>query len=543
MPRQAPPPDYYAENLDFLLDQVQLRNDDLLAQDERALIAAWRRADVPGRRLFARLLTRKGPWFRVDRLRYAEVPDVPAAVASLCELGLVARNPPAPADALLGLFTRAELARLFPRVRAPGKSDWIEACVARYPDAAIRARLAALHPWIAVAPNRAFGTCGLLFFGSDRQDLTDFVLQDLGVLRFEAYEVGARTRPFRSRAEVDEYLLCRRLAGLLAADEHDPQAAQAIRDRLRQPATSRTVARLRDRLLNRLGLLHERRGEFDEALESYGLSRSHPARERRARLLRRLGDEAGFAALVEGARVAPWSAEEEDFAHRAAAGLGCAGKAGRRNARDPRVQEVPLDRAALEVAGSGSIERHALALLAAAGCRGWHLENSLPLGLAGLVYWDEVFAPVEGAFSHPMQMGPRDLFWPDFARVRAAAIETRTAGLRDPHALRAHLRRTAREKQGVANRLVHWGAWTPELVDALADVATPGLLLDMARRVIGDLERARSGFPDLTVIRPDGGIEFVEVKGPTDQLQAAQRTWLRTLDSLGLTARVLKFKA
>ena len=40
-----------------------------------------------------------------------------------------------------------------------------------------------------------------------------------------------------------------------------------------------------------------------------------------------------------------------------------------------------------------------------------------------------------------------------------------------------------------------------------------------------------------------GAWELVEVKGPTDSLQPAQRTWLSRLDGLGLPARVLRFTA
>lgn len=536
-PRQAPPPDYYANNLSLLIEDVAERSGDLLNADERAFIEGWRAAGIAARRLFARLLTRKGPWFRLDRLAYDEVPDRESAVAELCALGLACSNPPAPADALLGLFTRAELVGLYPGIRAAGKAAWIDACVVRYPDEAIRRHIAKSHPWIAVAATRPFAVCSLLFFGTDRQDLTDFVLQDLGILRFERYDVGPQTRPFTTRAELDHYLRCRRLAELLSADENNPQVAAAARRQLREAGSSRTVARLRDRLLNRLGQLHERRGEFDEALECYGLSAMHPARERCARLLQRLGDEQGFAELVAAARAEPWSAQEEDFALRA-----CARPAGGRRRAAPSQTNILLD-SADSAQATAAIETFALAELTAEGGQGWHLENALPLGLAGLLFWQEIFAPVQGAFSHPMQLGPRDLFWPDFARARAGAIAARAQALRQPGAFRPALLEAFHAKRGTANRLVPWGLWSEQLVVALAALPDPSPLLDIACRTIVDLERSRVGFPDLTIVDAAGEIEFVEVKGPADQLQPAQRTWLRRLEQLGIRARVLKYRA
>jgi hypothetical protein len=539
-PRRAPPPDYYAANLRFLVGEVAQRNRDLLGPAELAFIDAWAAANVPAQRLLARLFTRKGPWFRADRLNYDEIADVPAALAELAHLGLVRHLPDAPADRLLDLYTRGELKSLFPTLRSGAqqrtKAEWIHACVTRYTDSAVRARVARRYVWLDVPASVPFGVCRLLFFGTDRRDLTEFVLQDLGLLRFEQYEIGAHTRAFGDRAELERFLECRRLGAWFAERGTDSTVAAAIRRRLWTPEPSRTVARLRDRLLNGLGHAHERRREFDEALESYTLSSVHPARERRARLLGRLGDRAGQRALVAKAIAAPWSAEEEDYALRCGEST-----RGIPRAVSPRICEVH-DPAAGSV-GSRGIERYALDQLVADGGAGWHLENHFPLGLAGLVFWHEIFAPVPGAFSHAFQHGPQDLFWPDFARARDDGIRARLAALAAPAALSAHLREVATAKRGIANQLVHWSAWTPEVVEAVAALDDRGRLLRLARHVIGNLQRARHGFPDLFIVRAADTFEFVEVKGPTDQLQPAQRTWLRWLERLELPGRVMKFRA
>jgi hypothetical protein len=535
VPRQAPPPDYYADNLSFLLAEVAQRNHDLLTAAEQRLIAGWTAASSSARRLFARLLTRKGPWFRCDQLRYAEVTDSGAAIAELANVALLTQQPSAPADQLLALYTRKELTALFPRVAGSGKDDWIAACVSAYSDTAVRQRLARAGGWIGLADREAWQVCRLLFFGSDRPDLTEFVLQDLGLLRYERYPIEPRTRLFADRGAVDGYLHCRRLAAWFATAEDDTALAGAIRRRLWHPPAARPVARLRDRLLNRMGYLHERRGEFDAALESYALAQSHPARERRARLLKRLGDIEGFTALLARVQAAPWCGAEEDYACRnlipadtPAAGLS--------------IESRVLDREALRTTSAGMIERHALAELTADGSVGWHLENLFPLGLAGLLFWDEVFAPVPGAFSHPLQQGPHDLFWPDFARQRAAAIDNRLETLAQPGALAARLLEVHAAKHGIANRLVHWGAWTPALVERLAAPSLEPALLRLVRQVIADLPRARTGFPDLTLVDGNERLAFVEIKSPTDQLQPAQRTWLRLLARLELPARVLKYQ-
>ena len=528
--RQAPPPpDYYARNLRFLLDAVDAQSGDLLTADERAFLRAFQRASVPAQRLFARLVSRSGDWLRLDSLNYPEVGDRDAAVDELRASGLAALLPDAPADALLRLLSRPELAALFPNIRARTKPLFIAECIGRYADQQVRARVAAVCPWLGVGNRRAFAVCQILFFGGDRQDLSTFVLQDLGIRRYEPYPLSPDTRPFDQRAQLERYLLCRRLAPWAERLEQMPQLAAALQCALSPEAQTRTEQRTRDRLLNHVGRWHERRGEWQQALRCYERAASHPARERRARILRKLGDEPAVAALLADMGADPWAPEEQDFARRFA---------GLPPAADARITECRL-----RAATPAAIERHALDLLTANGGWGWHLENQLPLGLAGLAFWEEIFAAVQGAFSHPFQLGPRDLFWPDFARSRSAALAERVRALEAPGAFERQVRAVYAAKHGTANRLVHWGALTPEVLDCLFRCVAPEALLALAAYTVGNLGRARAGFPDLLLVYGRDAWELVEVKGPTDQLQPAQRVWLGVLRELGIPVRVLRFKS
>jgi hypothetical protein len=536
VPQEAPPPDYYARNLRYLLDEVEARHVDVLDAPARGLITAFRSASVPAQRLFARLVSRSGPCIRVDSLRYAEVGDLDGALAELERAGLVARNAAVPADRLLERLTRAEAAACFPRLRAARKADFIGACVGGYDDAAIRARVARRWPWVSLADPRAFHACLVTFFGGDGQDLSTFVLQDLGVLRFEAYPLDARTRAFADRADLHRYLLCRQASIWAHRLDECPALARPLLEVLGCCGGSRTVERARDRVLNRLGRWHERRGEADAALACYRRSTSHPARERRCRLLRKLGEEAGVARLLDAMARDPWAPEEEDFAAR------FGDRPGSRTGARNRVPPAPVSVCHLGGETPPAIEQHALSVLTAHGGRGWHLENLLPLGLAGLAYWDVVFAPVQGAFSHRFQLGPRDLFWPDFARARRELLAERHRALGPPGAFAAAVRATAASRRGVANRLVHWGAFDDALIEALLDAVPHHLLAALAAHTIANLHRSRSGFPDLLVIYGPGAWEVVEVKGPTDQLQPAQRVWLAALQRYAIPARVLRFR-
>ena len=535
--QQPPPADYYADNVRSLLTHVSDHHADLLSSIELEFIDAVTGASVQAQRLFARVLSRKGPWIRIDKLRYPEVADIAASLAELAASGIVAVNAPAPADALLGLLTQAERQQLFQGVAAKGKARWIESCVSRYPDLAIRQRLIESYPWVSLGQPESLRICQLLFFGDEQQDMSTFVLRDLGLLRYEDYSLQPAERLLQTRGQLLSYLRFRRLSYLAhRVEESDGEAesaglADCLSRALWSMPANRVEQRQKDRTLNRLGRWHERRGEFAQALDCYGRSLAHPGRERRVRLLARLGDAAGAQLLLDEMREAARCAEEEDFAERFQPGTA------KRNAR----VQIPTTDVQLTSPVSESIETHAAHRLSSNGTAAWHLENQFPLGLAGLTFWDEVFAPVPGAFVNPFQSAPVDLFWPDFAQTRQALLARKLELAADPAVFAALLRKTYSAKQGIANRLVSWRHFDTEVFDAVLTHIPFETLLMLADYVIHNLWRARTGFPDLLVIYGKGQFEFVEVKGPTDQLQPGQRIWFKWFRRFNLPARVLKF--
>ncbi|MGA1371509.1 MAG: VRR-NUC domain-containing protein [Pseudomonadales bacterium] len=530
VPGQAPPPDYYAKNLGRLVEEVAARHGDLLGPEEQAFVVSWHALTHPAQRLLARILSRKGPWIRVDSLRYPEVPSTERALTELQCQRIIAETPAAPADALLKRLTVAELVGSFPTVSIGRKPAIITELLSRHSDHAIRRRLQDVYPWVALRQPQIFDRLLLLFFGSPREDLTTFILEDLGIRRFENYPVDEHTRPFSNGEEVEHYLGVWKCAQWLTETQWSSDALNAARSMLWAEAPTRSAARMRARLLNQMGALFERKREFDLALESYGRSSSHPSRERCIRLFRRLGDEARADALVREAAASPRSAAEEDFIARQLRGRGPATR--------PIITEHALSVDDIQAIATSSIEGFACHELALQGHRAWHLENQFPLGLAGILFWEVIFAPVTGAFAHRYQAGPRDLFWPDFADRRQQLIEQRLQVIQDPSRISDALLETVIAKRGITNRLVNWNIWDESFARDLGRVSNPESLVTLGHHVITHLERARSGFPDLLVIDAEGGCQFIEVKSPTDQLQPAQRTWLKTLSGLGLRASV-----
>ncbi|MCZ6711976.1 MAG: VRR-NUC domain-containing protein [Gammaproteobacteria bacterium] len=526
---RPPPPDYYAENLRQVLAHVRLHYADVLMPEEHAFAQSVLACSAAAQRLFARLIGRKGPWIRVDKVNYAEVDDLENSLDELHLAELISVNDPAPADALLGLLTNPERAQVFPNIAARSKPQWIERCVSRHSDAYIAHRIARQFPWVCVRPYPILRLYQLLFFGDTHQDLSTFVLEDLGMLRYESYQLTPEHRQFADRVALDRYLRLRALNALSHRVDEMPTLAPSLAHALRMNTSSRLEARVRDRALNRLGRWHERRGESAAALDCYGLSTSHPARERSARVLQRLGDHAGVEKLLCMMRRAPRSTEEEDFAERFGA---------------PRQSStIPTTEFKLDGAVPGDIEQYAIDTLTADRGRGWHLENRFSLGIAGLAFWPVIFADIPGAFVNPFQSAPVDLGWPDFLEPRADLLTAHLEMLGEEQRFVAFVRRTCLEKRGVANRLVSWRHFDETLLDAALSAIPAATLLSLAHLVLQNLHRLRTGFPDLLVVYGPGEYEFVEVKGPTDQLQPGQRIWFKELARLQLPARVVKFKS
>ena len=530
---KPPPEHYYAENLLVVVRTVLRRYGDLLDPTELCFGARILALPAPAQRLYARLIGRRGPLIREDRLAYAEVGDLEAALSCLGEAGLITRCPYAEPTVLCGLMRRAELEALFaPELaRAPyaNKAERAAWVAARIPAAFLRWRMRRAFAWLAVASSDHLDLYRLLFFGDRRQDLTTFVMRDLGVHRFEPVQLCRKTRLFPDRSTLTRYLD-------LVATQDEVNALGKCPDleacseqvlelvaRLRDEIDNRTLERRRSRILNQLGRNLERAGADRWALRCFGLSTLAPARERRMRILHRLGDRAGVERLRRDVLSHPETTLEADFAARFT-------RRGRRPA-------VPTTEVELETLPAMPIEQYAAGLCTASGGTAWHLENDLPMAIFALAYWSWMFAPIEGAFLHPFQIGPRDLFWPDFFAARS---DTCSDPLTVP--LKGRLKRTACAKAGTANRLFSWHRCRHEVIEAVLDAVPEADLRALLEIVRGDLAGKRSGFPDLTVVYGPGRYEFVEVKGPTDQLQPHQHLWIQALRAAGLPVRVLRFR-
>src|SRR5690554_6366921 len=114
VPASLDDPLYYLENMDILVAWVADHHADLLTQQERNRLAAYKGLATGSRALLTRMVMSTGELFRAEKLLYPELP-VPEdeALKLLVHEGWLDNSPELRLDHLFRLFTLAELRPVF----------------------------------------------------------------------------------------------------------------------------------------------------------------------------------------------------------------------------------------------------------------------------------------------------------------------------------------------------------------------------------------------------------------------------------------------
>ena len=538
------PPFYYRDNFMRLCDTVQERYADILAVGELDWLQTYRELPFPAQCLYVRLISRVGPCFRTDRLDYPEIVPLRDAWNELLRCNMATQAKQLEVEEIGRLYTRDELRQVFDQplghAMPAGKADMLASIEALdIKPAVLLDKLQAQFPGPVIAP------CGvdkvqllqLLFFGNRYQSLTEFVLSDLGISRFFPYALDPQTRLFARREALEEYLCCAALA-----DRHreipDLEQIDALADLAREslelspchPSSERRWYRHCNALARDL----ERVGLDNLAEQLYARSGTHPARERRARVLERRGSLSAAQALCEEILAAPWGEDEAEAASRILPrirrALGGA-PVPRRREQFPRIELVldPLDL---------RVEELAARRLAADWSSVHYVENSLMNALFGLAFWEEIFAPLPGVFHNPYQSAPSDMYEQGFRQRREALLKRRLDQLAQLDLVDELVMAYSRY-QGFQCRWVNWRRVDEALVRRALGTIPATHLLAIWERILFDPRENRRGFPDLLALGEcPGEYLMVEVKGPGDALQAGQKRWLRFVGERDIPASV-----
>ncbi|MCB9678849.1 MAG: VRR-NUC domain-containing protein [Alphaproteobacteria bacterium] len=525
-----------ALDLRWVIDTALERGAHLLTAGEAAVVGAIARLPDAALEVYARLTARRDAFQRVEALGpHAD---------TLADAGLIAGFVPWSVRARLS--TVAELkdaARALGLPRSGNRDALVERVLPHTHWSGQR--------WVHVRHRGLVQRLERWAFLRSWPDRSTLVVERLGHVRWPDYTPtrGASLFPSRARLLGWEALLAPlppedRLAALEAGDHEGPG----------QMDLGRNVAR---HLLDEAREI-ERSGELGRAADLYArLAACSPRYATRAlvRLARTL-EQSGNAQA--GLDVLAAHRPHAEGADRLALN-----RAGRRLARALRrgwapdrplhaIRERTLRLAAHEAEAPSPrplwrdgcvIEDAVVAMLAEQGRVALHVEGGLWRTLFALLFAPGCyFLPVPGALPVPRLAGPLDLGSPAFARRRAPAIEAVRARIAAGEApalvAEAYARFEGTQLAGCA--------WESAPVhQALAEAIGPRLLLAVVDPLLAHGFRAASGLPDLlvlpgpSVVLPRGipatvgeSLCLVEIKGPTDALSDAQRTWLDRLAPL-----------
>ncbi len=528
---------YYLQNFHQVLDSVEALYEDILPPSSREFIEHFRHLPLDAQALLIRLHSRKGPIIREDKLSYPEIGDVAEAIRLLADVRWLQVNPPVTEDYLLATLTKAEISAGFgvPQhgLSRPAMLATLHVTPAEiYATFATRFLLLTCHEYLQPLLDA--------FFGSRDQDLSAFIVSELGHIRYPDYPLERRSRRFHSTGDLQEYADLEDTYSRYREWRADPEAP--LEDLLELVPLIPAIARNRpwryrcDRLINRIGRACERAGEVERALELYAMSELPPARERRVRLFAATHDWYSAYTLCLQMQEAPADYSERHFARffmpRILKQLGLPA-ASRRPA--PRIQRLE---------GGKPEDRPELRAMQALGTDNgdWHyVENWLFNAWLGLWFWDVIYSDAPGAFTHPFQIAPHDLYEPGFRQRREKLIRQRLAMLEEGSLSERQqvLLETWQAHEGKANPFVGWYEGGAALLEKAHAHIPARHIRVIAERWLSDLRNHRSGFPDLIQWRHDGGYELVEVKGPGDQLRPNQTAWLQFFGEEGIPARVV----
>ncbi|MEG0862388.1 MAG: VRR-NUC domain-containing protein [Pseudomonas sp.] len=532
-------PFYYLHNFQQVLHWIALRYADLLDDSEQAFIRQFPEQPRASQALLVRMVMRKGELFRPSKLDYAEIGSTLPALQPLLAQGWVTDDSPLSLEQLFQVLRKEEIASGFAaqlaRPRAPKAElfaqlqtlelfprplcDWL-------PDFS--------EPIITLQLQALCDRFRLLFFGNLYQDWSEFVLADLGLLRYEQVAFSDESRALRQRSDVDLALALHRCAELLEQGSPLPQVLSQV-DSLE--SDNPWLLRRRSRLLYQLGQHSERLGDWDLALRIYPRSQHPQARIRRIRVLERSEQWDQAHALATEIAQQPAGPIEAQALTRILPRL-------RRKLGGPpqprRVKnltglielQLPLEQAAQGV--EQAVQLH----LEQEGGQVHYVENTLFNSLFGLLCWEAIFAPMPGAFFHPFQSAPQDLHDPEF-QARRSALFSDCLGQLDDGRYQQTIRRHFASKQGLQSPFVYWQVLDQTLLDqALA--CLPALHLKRCfERLLEDIQSNRAGMPDLIQFWPEQQrYRMIEVKGPGDRLQDNQLRWIDFCAEHGLPVEV-----
>ncbi|XP_075504905.1 fanconi-associated nuclease 1 homolog isoform X3 [Primulina tabacum] len=589
----------YQHNMILIILEVLKSSAHVFTISEKSFLESFILLSDDSQRLFARLYTRKGPWFRISNVSYPEVADLTEAIKGLSEAGYICVFPSKnevddnDLEEVLNVLNTDELREALDmlnkkRNQGTRKQDMINLLLS-----SCKGDLCTKLQTFFLART---GTCVRVSPLAESliwriEDLSTFLLVDLGIVKYPAYNCIISEQIFSNRSD-------------LLSFEESVEVAQIMVEAIDESNDESVLRCLEISVSNLMTSFEEGKYSTDKSMASFVsrfsaswtyskvvlLGVSFLEREKRysdaINLLRRLlntfvsDGRRGYWVLrlsvnlehlgrleeslqtAEDGLLDPWVRAGSRVAlQRRVLRLGKPPRRWKipsysslikRKIAEVHIQGKPLNRKAgmksifySEDGEQCGVEQLALDYYSGEG-GGWHgvhTESGIWLTIFGILLWDIIFADVPNVFRTKFQTAPLDLETDNFYEVRKSLIEELLDKIREGMAEEI-LITTWESHFGTACRGVNWEKHS--LSDLRAVVTCMGgvSLAATCRHLAQDYRSWSSGMPDLLLWRLHdcykGEAKLVEVKGPNDRLSEQQRAWLLVLLDCGFNVEVCK---
>ncbi|XP_012568884.1 fanconi-associated nuclease 1 homolog isoform X2 [Cicer arietinum] len=552
----------YQQNFCLMLQEVLRNNIHLLTEDEKTYIESFTSLSNDSQRLFIRLYTRKGPWFRMSNISYPEILDAQKAVKDLAEKEFVCSvdhgNQLCESDMndILDVLTVAELREIWSFLlkkrcgHSMKKQDLISSILSTY---------AGLWPHLSTMILDRTGFCikisskaesliwriERLFFLNGEQDLLSFLLVDIGKIKYPTYSCTILDPIFSNRTNLlayeeaievaqimDEALDANRTDVVLRCIEIAESRVSTVLPIQYSTSESQstfhhifTAPWIYSKVIT-LGIsfLEQERRYRDTVELLKWLQNVYTCDVKRGYWTLRLSvdlEHLGYIdeslQVAENGLLDPWVRAGSRMAlQRRVLRLG----------KPPRRWKVPsFSRSVLrkipEVCVQGrplnselgaknrfyneegmqcGVEEFALHYYAGEGWQGVHSESGIWLTIFGLLMWDVIYSDVPNVFYNRFQTAPLDLGTDGFYKARKSIIESHLQQIRDGMA-EEFLIKSWETHNGTACRGVNWDRHSLDELRAAVTCVGGSCLSSFCQLLCEDYRSWSSGMPDLLLWR------------------------------------------
>ena len=532
MKRPDLPVYYYHDHFVEMLSFVQATYRSILTDEHDAFIARFQRLSKDAQCLLIRMVNRRGAIFNRSLLKYSEISDLNRAADDLLAYGQVRHLREQDYLAFVECLPKSVLVA---GAKAAGRTDirvsWPKGKLVEYFIAQVPFTVAAEHcgaeTFIALDEVSPLEFLLYLYFGKTEQDLKNFALRDLGIMRTN------KATSFKARfSDGDEARACFHYSRLLhRLDVKSPDNYRnAVADIFGGPeCPSEYAADLRSRAACQVGQFFEKLGEKELARQLYRAGSSPECNERLVRLLYGAGDKIGAEELLR--RMIDDPASDGEFVF--ATDFYARKFGGRRTGLCTELLRSGITLVVDDV-HRGNPEAGVAGVMRRRGYQVFYTENTLWHTLFGLLFWDELFESDQ--LHNSFDWVPHCLKDRTFARRFGTRIDEKLNALRSGNGF-ALLLRTVAGRWGQLNGLFAWDQTLVEALRLLLSGTNREGLSVIIHSMCENFVEMRDGFPDL-MLEKDGAVSFLEIKAEGDVIRRNQLTRLRQLGNVGIRAEI-----